>query len=1118
MAYSNGELFSPPLDSNHIFEDPVSPSDSSSFGFKLSPYLVFFSSRPLIKFKNFLQARFLYMTGARDCGHPILIVDCNALKSSGLHSHPDFQSFLSSFIRLCSQEYIDIGIIIIMDLRFGGTNAAKNFLSLLKNNALFPLHDVIVIKPKVSAFFSIPALIGSIRVKYVKDIVMLSSVVIPNNLTIALGGTLQFDYDHWLLILQLFQDNIQKTSCLLNSMNSLLSEIENLDYNSPSTINRCPTLMTMHFAQVQELTHGFMDVTYGLTEFSNLLEKITLDQSPISCTPGFWDLYCKMEGLRRSVKEKDSYFQELFRVHQDKMINCVKACELKLMILLVNKEAESGLEEVRSFLSKLPNSFDDARGLGEEFERLSPGLNEKLEHQILAIEREVEYLSTRNLHCDYYLENFQSLKDNFSKLHSLIQTISSNFMEFTDYFYRAQVIQEWCQHLKGILTSSSLAENNPKGYVKKLNKWIHDTHNMMGERVAKQANLLPGTHVKEHYRLLKMDVDMLLSELEQRKNGIEAALKSRSAASTNFLDKLLKPSSRKSVDKLPNNATMEPSYPSVVPFATISPSESISSASLLAIDDEKDKKVLMQRQYIFKEILETERTYCNDLKYVIDNFLYDDIDKCPDSVIKHKDIIFSNIEELHSFHNDIFLEELRKLMDTPQNIGLLFVKQKYNFQLYSAYCKNRPQCENFLSQHPELLDYFQKKQLAFNNKLPFLSYLIKPIQRITKYQLLLRDMTKNSTKAPDAHIYLQEAIDCMLKILKNLNDTLYINAIKHFPCNILEQGQLLHQDVHRVKLLLNNKTKLAIGKIKFHNQQVFLFEKSIVFTKNQKLSQNLNDLTQDSIYLYKSHIMTSEIILRESIPGNALAFEIIVHKQNCSYVVVVSDTETKVKWLLSLNVLLQLQFSKMRERAIHETGVSGPQGLSKAVIEHGIVPLESTISDVLPSPTTSVASVDFTIWDDAPAHTTIKHKSAIHRKTRVVTPTPEQTRPQSTGLVVTPASSSAQSEDSLETLSAGSSSGDEGKISLTECLQKPLFAEDENLLVGSLRTYRIQKDYKPDASNPHGIKVKAGQSVMVLGLRPNGLWWVRTLPPSPMIEGWLPPDVLNPSISPVSKI
>ena len=1113
---TNGLLMAHSSENKDIFEDPVSISDSATSSYTLSPYLEYFSSRPLIKFKDFLQARFLYLTGARDCGHPILIVDGNILKSSGLHAHPDFHSFLSSFIRLCSQEYIDVGITIILDLRIGGTNAAKSFLNILKNGTLFPVHDVIIIKPKVSAFSTNPALIGNIKIRYIKDITTLSSVVIPNNLTVPLGGTLQFDYDHWLLILQLFQDNIQKTSILLKSMNSLLSEIKKMDYNDPNIINKCPTIMTTHFAQVQELTHGFMDVTYGLTEFSNLLEKITIDKSPISCTPGFWDLYCKMEGLRRSVKEKDSYFQEVFRVHQDKMRSCVKACELKLMILSVSKEAENGLEEVQVFQTKFPHSFDDARLLGEAFEKVSPGLNEKLEYEILAIEREVEYLSTRSLHCDYYLKDFQTLKERFSKLHSMIQNISSQYMEFTDYFYRAQVIQEWCHHLKGILTSSSLAENNPKVYVKKLNKWIHDTHNMMGERVSKQASLLPGTHVKEHYRVLREDVDLLLSELEQRKTGIEAALKSRSAASSSLLDKILKPSNRKHVDKtipITNNSNIEPSYPQTPQLGSMNTSDSISSISLLAVDDESDNKVLVQRQYIFKEILETERTYCNDLKYIIDNFVYDDSEKCPDSMIKHKDIIFSNIEELYSFHNDVFLEELKKLMDTPQNIGLLFVKQKYNFQLYSTYCKNRAQCENFLSQHPELLDYFQKKQLSFNNRLPFLSYLIKPIQRITKYQLLLRDMTKNSIKAPDAHVYLQEAIDCMLKILKNLNDTLYINAIKHFPCNILDQGQLLHQDLLRIKLLFNNKTKLAISKIRFHNQQVFLFEKSIVFTKKQKLSQNLNDLTQDNIYLYKSHIMTSEIILRENIPGNVLAFEIIVHKQNCSYVVVVNDAETKTKWLQSLNVLLQLQFSKMRERAIHETGVSGPQGLSKAVVEHGIVRLESTINDIPPSPTTSVASVDSTIWDDAPAHTTIKHKSAIHRKKKSAPQVLDESRPLSIGLIVTSAS-----DDNLEALSAGSSSGDEGRISFTEGLQKPLFAEDENLLVGSLRTYRIQKDYKPDASNPHGIKVKAGQSVMVLGLRPNGLWWVRTLPPSPMIEGWLPQDVLNPSISPSSKI
>eukprot|EP00800_Vazella_pourtalesii_P001435 TRINITY_DN11304_c0_g2_i1.p1 TRINITY_DN11304_c0_g2~~TRINITY_DN11304_c0_g2_i1.p1 ORF type:complete len:1116 (+),score=199.93 TRINITY_DN11304_c0_g2_i1:284-3631(+) len=1085
----------------------ISPTE-----FQLSKYLDFFSSKPLFKFKDFLQARFLYLTGARDCGHPVLIVDGNTLKSSGLHAHPNFRSFLNTFIHLCSQEYLDVGLTVILDLRNGGTSPSKTLLNIFKEGGEFTIFDVIILKPKISTFSNSPTMIGNVKIKYVKDVMMLSSIVIPNNLTTFLGGTLEFDYDHWLLILQLFQDNIQKTSILLQSMNSLLTEINSLDYDNSVTIDKSPSLMTKHFALVQELTHGFMDVTYGLTEFSNLLEKITLDKSPISCTPGFWDLFCKIEGLRKSVKDKDCYFQEYFRSHQDRMRNCLKACELKLMILSVNVEAENGLRDLKGFQSRVPASFDDARSLGEEFEKISPVLNEKLEHEILAIEREVEYLNNKNLHCHYYMEPFQSLKNNFSDLHNLIQNISSNFMEFTDYFYRTQIIQEWCQHLKELLASSSSAENNPKGYIKKLSKWIHDTQNMMGERITRQADFLPGTHIKNHYKDLKQDVDMILSELEQRKNGMEAALKSRSASSTNFLDKLLKPSTRKISDK--TNINSEPISQPSGPFASISPNESITSQALLTFDEEKDKKVLVQRQYIFKEILETERTYCNDLKYVIDNFFNDTSEGCPDSVIKHRDIIFSNIEELYSFHNDIFLEELSKLMDTPPNIGLVFVKHKYNFKLYSTYCKNRPQCENFLSQHPELLDYFQKKQLAFGNKLPFLSYLIKPIQRITKYQLLLRDMIKNSVKAPDAYAYLQEGMDCMLKILKNLNDTLYINAIKHSPCNILEQGQLLHQDVLRVKLMFS---KAKLGKVSYHVQQVFLFEKSIVFTKKQKLSQNLNDLTHDNIYLYKSHTMTSEITLRENIPGNPLAFEIIVPKDNCSYMVAMSDVDTKTEWLQSLNVLLQIQFSMMRERVIHQTGVSGPQGLSKAVVEHGIVKLESTLGEVPLSPVSSISSVDATIWDDSPPTNRIKHKSAIHRKIKSAAPTLEQIRPRSSNVGQENGNSTpTQSDANFGNFSDGSSSGDEGKISLGG-VQKPLFSEEENLLVGSLRTYRIQKDYKPNASNPHGIKVKAGQSVMVLGLRPNGLWWVRTLPPTPMMEGWLPQDVLNPSISPSSK-
>lgn len=77
---------------------------------------------------------------------------------------------------------------------------------------------------------------------------------------------------------------------------------------------------------------------------------------------------------------------------------------------------------------------------------------------------------------------------------------------------------------------------------------------------------------------------------------------------------------------------------------------------------------------------------------------------------------------------------------------------------------------------PQFLAACQQK---LGHKLPLAAYLLKPVQRITKYQLLLKDLLKYSDE-PSCCTELQEAIDCMLVVLKCVNDSMHQTAITGF--------------------------------------------------------------------------------------------------------------------------------------------------------------------------------------------------------------------------------------------------------------------------------------------------------------------------------------------------
>lgn len=58
--------------------------------------------------------------------------------------------------------------------------------------------------------------------------------------------------------------------------------------------------------------------------------------------------------------------------------------------------------------------------------------------------------------------------------------------------------------------------------------------------------------------------------------------------------------------------------------------------------------------------------------------------------------------------------------------------------MYVTYCKNKPESNQLLVTHGGT--WFEELQRKYRVEHPIAAYLIKPVQRITKYQLLLKDL------------------------------------------------------------------------------------------------------------------------------------------------------------------------------------------------------------------------------------------------------------------------------------------------------------------------------------------------------------------------------------------
>ena len=77
-------------------------------------------------------------------------------------------------------------------------------------------------------------------------------------------------------------------------------------------------------------------------------------------------------------------------------------------------------------------------------------------------------------------------------------------------------------------------------------------------------------------------------------------------------------------------------------------------------------------------------------------------------------------------------------MNQKHQLCLYFIYffQQDQFMMYVHYCANKPESNSLLIEHGE--NFFEDLQQKQGLGLSLAAYLIKPVQRITKYQLLLK--------------------------------------------------------------------------------------------------------------------------------------------------------------------------------------------------------------------------------------------------------------------------------------------------------------------------------------------------------------------------------------------
>lgn len=266
-----------------------------------------------------------------------------------------------------------------------------------------------------------------------------------------------------------------------------------------------------------------------------------------------------------------------------------------------------------------------------------------------------------------------------------------------------------------------------------------------------------------------------------------------------------------------------------------------------------------------RELLTTERVYIDDLHRCISVYMetFDRMEKegkVPALLKGRRNEIFCKVEELYAFHSDTFMGELLKYENEPDLVGYSFtVYVGALSELYTVYCSQKDLNNNLLHQQ-ETIEFFdairEKNNLETNNSLD--SLLIKPVQRVTRYGLLMKELCKGSNGEG-----ITEALEIVNNIPKKANDIIHLNYVDSKDKEQLSPaGPLVTQD----SLTVWESKSLIKGKGK--ERQVFLFELALAIMK-----KSTDGGTNRTRYFLKGKpIPLTEVTVVEHIEGDACKF------------------------------------------------------------------------------------------------------------------------------------------------------------------------------------------------------------------------------------------------------
>ncbi|NWR98120.1 MCF2 protein, partial [Motacilla alba] len=906
-----------------------------------------------------LMKEFAFLSGGRgkDKAWIITLPD-----NAGFNQVPEesVAKVLTYLTSVPSQHESDTKFILILDRRLDTWTSVKTTLQ--KIAASFPgnLHLVMVLRP--TGFFQ--RTFTDIGFRFSQEdfllklpVVMLSSVsdllayIEEQQLTPELGGTLEYCHSEWVIFrtaIESFALTVKEIAQMLQSFGTELAETELPE--DMFCIERLLALRAERYCQLKE------EIT-AVTKEGKLLLSSFEEPDSGECSqdqqqerPGDWETVNRLLG---QLREMETAFDGFWEKHQLKMEQYLQLWKFEQSF----QEVKSAIEFLMAQQAELPDTGDSVPQVKqrlkelEHFEGMAQELMGKAQvvilhgHQLAANHHYALNLICQQCnelrhHCDLLAEHSKRKQERLQKT--------------LDLHTRLQQALQCCDEGAYLLANQQMDKCQSKEGAQKA---LQDIERFL-ESSSSYLNHDPQALQYDFESVLTSELKCQIQAVQVKLENVRSMFENRQACFRRLLDKHVRPvqlvAPRPENPPRAKSPLFSPKHGKILGSNAFpaGSSAALPSASppfqIEVMHDYQEKRNSLQyfisdsddsldvlKGHVINELVETERVYVEELFTVLTGYRAEMDNPAmlvllPPVLRSRKDVLFGNMPEIYDFHNKIFLHSLESCLGAPERVGCCFLDRREDFQMYEKYCQNKPRSESLWRQCSES-SFFQECQRKLEHKLGLDSYLLKPVQRLTKYQLLLKELLKYSTSC-DGVQELQEALVAMLDLLKSVNDSMHQISITGYDGDLSELGKVLMQGSFSVWAgHRKGPTKMKdLARFKPMQRHLFLYEKALVFCKKREEHGDGYDKT--SSYSFKHFLKMNAVGITENVKGDHRKFEIWYSGREEVYVVQAQTVDLKMAWLNEIRKILfkQQELIKAGSEAVFASQQGRSSSLARA--------------------------------------------------------------------------------------------------------------------------------------------------------------------------------------------